>query len=77
MKSARNKNNMPPVSVRRSNNSRNRVNLLNSVDDNIMSLQRESGLEDKPLSQLIKYTNQRIPWFKLKGSKYQEGIQEC
>ena len=50
MKSSRNKNSMPPVSVRRSNNSRNRVNLLNSVDDNIMNLHRESGLEDKPLS---------------------------
>jgi hypothetical protein len=31
---------------------------------------REAELSEKPLSQLIKYSNDRIPWFKLKG-KYQ------
>ena len=28
---------------------------------------REAELADKPLAQLIKYSYQRIPWFKLRG----------
>ena len=32
----------------------------------------QDPLDSKPLSQLIKHTNQRIPWFKLEASNYEE-----